>query len=167
VSDLKTAFERSAKALRLRPSLGLDTAVTKARVREGLVCDIEAGPWRFSTDMPKPIGGTETAPTPGVYGRAALASCLATGYTMYAAKLGVPIESLEVEIQADFDDGALLGVSTSPPGYLAVRYVVTVESSAPEADVRRVLDEGDAHSPYLDVFSRAQKCERITRIKGR
>jgi uncharacterized OsmC-like protein len=167
VSHLKTAFERTAKALQLRPSLGRDTAVTKARVREGLICDIEAGPWRFATDMPKSIGGMETAPTPGMYGRAALASCLATGYTMYAAKLGVPIESLEVEIHADCDDGALFGVSASPPGYLAVRYVVTVESSAPEAEVLRVLDEGDAHSPYLDVFSRAQKCERVTRFKGR
>jgi uncharacterized OsmC-like protein len=166
MSDIKRAFERTAKALALRPSLGRDTAVTKARVRDGLICDIEAGPFRFATDMPKAIGGTESAPTPGMYGRAALASCLATGYTMYAAKLGVPIRALEIEIQADCDDGALFGVSDSPPGYLEVRYVVTIESSAPEAEVMKVLDEGDAHSPYLDVFSRAQKCTRVVRLTG-
>ena len=164
--DLKTAFERTAKALKLRPSLGRDTGITKARIREGLTCDIEAGPWRFVADMPKQVGGAETGPTPGVYGRAALGSCLAIGYMLHAAKLGVPIRALEVEIQADFDDGALFGVSDSPPGYLEVRYVVTVESSAPEADVLQVLDEGDARSPYLDVFSRAQKCTRIVRITG-
>jgi hypothetical protein len=28
----------------------------------------------------------------------------------------------------------------------------------------RVLDEGDAHSPYLDVFTRAQTCRRSVRI---
>jgi hypothetical protein len=42
--------------------------------------------------------------------------------------------------------------------------VVTVESSAPEADVRRVLDDADARSPYLDVFRRAQPCSRTVRI---
>ena len=161
-----TAFDRAARALTSRPSLGRGTGITRARVREGLTCDIEAGPWRFVADMPKSAGGSEAGPTPGVYGRAALASCLAIGYMMYAAKLGVPIQSLEVEIQADYDDGALYGVSDSPPGYLEVRYIVTVESSAPEEDVLRVLDEGDAHSPYLDVFGRAQKCRRIVRFTG-
>jgi uncharacterized OsmC-like protein len=167
MEHLKIAFERSAKALTLRPSLGRDTGVTKARIREGLTCDIEAGPWRFVADMPKQVGGAETGPSPGVYGRAALGSCLAIGYMLHAARLGVPIRGLEVEIQADYDDGALFGVSDSPPGYLEVRYIVTVESSAPEADVLRVIDEGDAHSPYLDVFSRAQKCTRSVRITGR
>jgi len=36
------------------------------------------------------------APTPGVLGRAALGSCLAIGYMMYAAKTGVPLAGLEV-----------------------------------------------------------------------
>jgi hypothetical protein len=83
---------------------------------------------------------------------------------MYAARLRVPIAAIEVEVQADYDDGALLGVSDSPPGYLDVRYIVTVETTAPEADVQRVIDAGDAHSPYLDVFSRAQTCRRTIRL---
>ena len=81
-----------------------------------------------------------------------------------AVRPGVACESIEVEVQADYDDGALFGVSEAPPGYLEVRYTVTVESDAPEADVRRVLDEGDAHSPYLDIFSRGQTCVRSMRI---
>ena len=83
---------------------------------------------------------------------------------MYAAKLEVPIAKLEVEVEADYDDGALFGVTDVPPGYLEVRYTVTVESSAPRTDVLRVLDEGDKHSPYLDVFSRSQKCVREVKI---
>lgn len=161
---LRVAFERSAKALTLRPSLGRGTGVSRTRIRQGLTCEIEDGPWTLTADMPAQAGGDGTAPTPGVFGRAALGSCLAIGYMLHAAKLGVPIASLDVEIQADYDDGALFGVSTSPPGYLDVRYTVTVDSSAPESDVHRVLDEGDAHSPYLHVFSRAQPCRRTVSI---
>ncbi len=161
---VRTAFERSAKAVSLRPSLGRGTGVSRARVRDGLTCEIDEGPWKLTADMPEQIGGNGSAPTPGVFGRAALGGCLAIGYMMYAAKLGVPFTSVEVEIQADYDDGALLGVSGTSPGYQEVRYIVTVESPAPESDVRRVLDEGDAHSPYLDVFSHPQTCRRTVRI---
>jgi uncharacterized OsmC-like protein len=165
MEKIKSSFERNVQVLKENPSLGRSTGSSKIRVRSGLICDIEEGRWHLTADMPEGAGGTATAPTPGVYGRAALGSCLAMGYTMYAAKLGVPIESLEIELHADYDDGALFGVGDTVPGYTEVRYVVTVESSAPEADVLRVLDEGDVHSPYLDVFRRAQKCTRTVRVK--
>ena len=161
---IKAAFERNVETLTSQPSLGRSTGSSKVRIRSGLVCDIEEGRWRLAADMPEGAGGTASAPTPGVYGRAALGSCLAMGYTMYAAKLGVPIDALEIELFADYDDGALFGVGDSAPGYAEIRYVVTIESSASEADVLRVLDEGDAHSPYLDVFRRAQKCTRSVHI---
>jgi uncharacterized OsmC-like protein len=165
MDPIKRAFETVAGALAANPALGRGTGKTTARVRTGLVCEIEAGPWRFVADMPGTCGGTESAPTPGVYGRAALGSCLAIGYAMRAAKRGVALSCIEVEVQADYDDGALFGVTDTPPGYSEIRCLVTVTTDAPEADVLRVLDEADAHSPYLDVFRRAQSCKRQVRIE--
>jgi hypothetical protein len=81
--------------------------------------------------------------------------------------MDVPIRSIEVEVEADYDDGALFGVADEPAGYSAVRYLVTVETDAPEDDVLRMLDDADAHSPYLDVFRRAQRCERRVAIVTR
>jgi uncharacterized OsmC-like protein len=165
LTSIKTALERTSKALTLKPALGRDTGISKTRVREGLTCDVQEGNWKLSVDMPAAVGGNGSAPSPGVYGRAAFGSCLAIGYMMQAAKLGVAIHALEVEVQADFDDGVLLGVHQDvPAGYTEVRYTVTVESDAPEQDIMRVLDEGDAHSPYLDVFGRAQACVRNVKI---
>jgi uncharacterized OsmC-like protein len=165
MSEIKRAFEAVVAALEKNPAAGKGTGTTKSRLRKGLACEIEAGPWHFVADMPESCGGTGTAPTPGVYGRAALGSCLAIGYAMRAAKLGVAISSIEVEVQADYDDGALFGVVDVPPGYSEIRCLVTVETDAPEVDVLRVLDEADAHSPYLDVFRRAQRCKREVRIQ--
>ena len=162
--SIKIAFERIAEAMSRRPSLGHGTGVSKIRVTSGLRCEIREGPWHLTADMPEQAGGTGSAPTPGVLGRAALGSCLAIAYMTYAAKMGVPIAGLEVEIQADYDDAALFGVSSVPPGYSEVRYIVTVESNAPEGDILRVLNESDRHDPYLDVFARAQQCRREVRI---
>ena len=98
MGKIKDAFERSQKVLTLRPSRGRATGTTTVRVREGLICDIDSGPWRLVADMPVGAGGTATAPTPGTLGRAALGSCLAIGYIMRAAASDLPITSLTVEI---------------------------------------------------------------------
>jgi len=163
-AKIKSAIDRVIKTLIQKPSFGLDTRISKATITNGLTCEIQEGNWKFTADMPEQVGGNAAGPTPGVYGRAAFGSCLAIGYMMRAAQLGININSLEVEVQADYDDGALLGTSTTPPGYSEVRYSVTVDSDASQEEIMRMLDEADAHSPYLDVFSRAQKCIRKVHI---
>lgn len=157
---IQQAFERTVKALTLKPSLGYGTGISKTRIKKGLTCEIEEGNWKLLADMPTAAGGDAGAPTPGMYGRAALGSCLAIGYMMRAAKMGIPVDALEVEVQADYDDGALFGTVKKDPGYSEVRYVVTIETDAAEEEILKLLDEADAHSPYLSVFSNAQKCHR-------
>ena len=161
---IKTAYNRSVKALSLKPSLGLGTGISRARITDGLTCKVTEGNYTLVADMPQQVGGNAAGPTPGVFGRAALGSCLAIGYMMQAAKMGLPVDALEVEIQADYDDGALFGTSNLPPGYLEVRYHVTVESDAGQEEIQQMLDEADKCSPYLDVFSRGQKCMRTVNI---
>jgi uncharacterized OsmC-like protein len=164
-ATIRVALERNVKAVSLRPSTGQGTAVTRTRLRPGLVCEVEEGPWRFTVGMTEKYGGTNAGPNPGVYGRGAVGSCLAIGYAMWAARLGVPIENLEVEVQADYDLRGELGVSDDiAPGYLAIRYIVTVESPAPEADILRVLDTADQHSSWRDDIARPVPINREVRI---
>jgi uncharacterized OsmC-like protein len=162
---IKEAFERTRHLLSRRPTLRQQRFSTTVRLAEGLACEIESGPWRLVADLPPTAGGGGAGPTPGVLGRAALGSCLAIGYALRAAASGVPIARLEIEVTADSDEGALFGVPGAVPGYSEVRYTVTVESSAPLEEVRRVLDEADAHSPYLAVFERPQRCTRTVVVR--
>jgi uncharacterized OsmC-like protein len=162
---IRLAFERSHKALSLKPSLGSGTGISKTKIENGLTCHVTEGPWELKADMPEAAGGNSAGPTPGVYGRAALGSCLAIGYMMRASKNKINIYSLEVEVQASYDDGPLFGTRNDvPPGYTQVKYIITIESDAPEEEIMKMLDEGDEHSPYLDVFARSQSCIREVKI---
>ncbi len=163
---IRRAFERNAKALTLKPTRGQGTAVTKVRVREGLTCDITEGPWKLTADLSEKSGGNGAGPNPGALGRAALGSCLAMTYVMWAAKYGVPLSALEVEVQADYDSRGTHGIGGVSPGYQEVRYLVTIESDAPEADILRLLDEADRHTTYLDVFRNPQNVRREVRIQA-
>jgi uncharacterized OsmC-like protein len=148
---IKEALERNVKVVSARPSVGQGTAVTRVTLHPGLACDVEDGPWKFSVGMTEKYGGQNNGPNPGVYGRAALGSCLAIGYGMWAARLEIPIRSLTVEVRAKYDVRGELGVDDSVrPGYGDIVYVVTVDTDAPEADVHRWLDMADRHSSWLD-----------------
>ncbi|MBI1967933.1 MAG: OsmC family protein [Gemmatimonadetes bacterium] len=162
---IRSALERNVKAVALRPAVGQGTAATKVKLLPGLACEASEGPWKLVVGMTDKYGGSNAGPNPGIYGRTALGSCLAIGYAMWAARLGVPIDALEIEVQADYDVRGELGVSDDvPPGYSAVRYIVRVESTAPEADVLRVLDTADRYSSYRDDFTRAVPVRREVRI---
>lgn len=39
--SIRRAFERTAKAVRMRPLLGLYTTTTQVRLRNGTTCDVE------------------------------------------------------------------------------------------------------------------------------
>ena len=161
---IKEAVSRSTKALSLKPSLGLGTGISRTKITNGLSCEITEGKYKLVADMPESVGGNASGPTPGVYGRAAFGSCLAIAYMLRASAMDIKIDSLQVDVQADYDDGALFGTSTAPPGYLEVRYTVTIESDATEEKIMEMLDVADKHSPYLDVFARQQKCTRDVHI---
>jgi hypothetical protein len=52
----------------------------------------------------------------------------------------------------------------TPAGYLEVLYSTYIENSAPERKMVQMLNEGDAHRPSLEIFSRSQKCFRHVHI---
>jgi uncharacterized OsmC-like protein len=157
---IKTAFERNGRAVELRPAVGQKTAITKARMVDGLHVEAEEGRWKLVSDASEKSGGTAAGPDPGFVVRAALGNCFVMGYVTWAAHYGVPIESVEVELHADFDARGQHGMGDIPAGYSEIRYHVRIESAAPEADVLRVVEHADRCSMVGDVFRRAHTLVR-------
>jgi uncharacterized OsmC-like protein len=165
-AKIRTCFEQNVEAVRLRPDAGQGTATTKVRCRNGLACEVTDGKWTLRADMSEKSGGGGTAPDPGVLGRAALGTCLTIGYAMWAARRGVPLGAIDVEVQGRYDVRGEYGVSKDvEPGFVSVRYVVNVESDAPEAEVRRLIDEADAHSPWLRIYRGGVDVQREVTVR--
>jgi len=155
VERIKTAFDRNGRAIELRPGVGRKTAVTKTRVVDGLRVETTEGRWTLVSDASEKSGGGGAAADPGFVVRAALGNCLAMGYVTWAAHLGVPIESVEIEMHADFDVRGQHGADGIPPGFSEIRCDVRIASSASAADVARVVEQADRSSMVGDVFRRA------------
>ncbi|UCG75673.1 MAG: OsmC family protein [Gemmatimonadota bacterium] len=167
VERIRTSVDRGIEAMKRRDSVGRGTAVTKVRMVDGLTCRVEDGAWSLTVDMPGRAGGNDAGPNPGVIGRGALGSCLAIAYGLWAARRGVPIDSLEVEVQADYDVRGQYGLDENiPVAYSEIRYVVSVRSDAPEHEVLAALEDAEAHCVYLKIFTEPQRVCREVRFEG-
>ena len=162
--SIKEAFERKEKTMQRLPSVGKGSVTTKINVIDGTTCQIEEGDWKLIADMSEKNGGKNEGPTPGTFGRAAFGSCLAMTYIMFASKMEVAIESLEIEVQVDYDARGMYGFEDVKPGYSEIRYNVKVESAASEQELMKVLDKADKHSSYLDVFANGTKVKRTVEL---
>lgn len=164
IENIKTAFERNGRAIELRPAVGKKTAITKVRVVQGVHCEAEEGRWKVVADASEKSGGTALGPDPGLLVRSALGTCLAMGYVIWAAHLDVPVNNIEVEIEADFDARGQHDMAGISPGYSEIRYLVRIESDAPESDIERVVETADRASMVGDVFRRAHTLKRTLTI---
>ena len=161
---LKHAFKRNKQALKKRPSLGQNTALTTVRVRNGTTCEIESGSKRLVCDVGTKMGGNDAGPGPSILQRGALGSCLAIGYATWAAEMEIPVEDIKVEVESDYDARGQFGVTEEPPGFMEIRYCVSIESPASEDRIRELIETADAHSPVLDDFKRPIPVNREIKI---
>lgn len=163
---IKKAFERNKKALELRPGLGQSTARTMVKLHKGTTCEITSGTKKLICDVGEDAGGNDAGPGPGILERGALGSCLAIGYATWAAYMNIPLETVEVEVESDFDARGQFALSEEPPGFRELRYRVTIESPAPQEKIQNLVEKADAHSPVLDDFKRPVKVKRRLNIRS-
>ena len=152
---LKTAWERNREAMRRRPAVGRGTSKVAVRMAEGLLCEMRQGDWKVECDAPQEEGGAERAPTPGFFVLGGIGACSAMGLVMRAARQGLPIDGVTVEVEADYDSNGEYGLSDAPVGYGALRAIYHVDSPAPEEDIRKLLEEEERHGFMHDVIQRA------------
>jgi uncharacterized OsmC-like protein len=161
---IKQALERTHGIFAAKPNAARVTKTGRATLVDGMLCQYTEGDFTVHSDQPEVLGGEGKALTPGGYLRAGLSLCLAQGYVMRAIRRGIALHKVEVDIEADVDMRSVLGFAGVPCGFAEFRFKVRVESDAPEAAVRAVIDEADGVSPVLECIRRAQRIVRSVAI---
>jgi uncharacterized OsmC-like protein len=157
LQNIKLATERSNKAVELKPSLARCTEIAKAQLGEDMRFDIDVDGVKIKADVPKKYGGNGTTPGPSAHALSSLIICALVGYLMKFAEKDIPITGIGMEVQADSD-------SAAKNEYTDVRYIVNVESDAPEEDIQRAIAESDSASFGLALFQRPVNTHREVRI---
>lgn len=107
----------------------------------------------FTVDEPAALGGTDKAANPVEFALAALGSCQVITYQFWAAKRGIPLESVKVTVDGDLDLHGFLGFSLNTrPGFGDVRVSVALDGPASRDVYEQLRRDVDEHCPVLDLF---------------
>jgi len=154
--QIRIAVERVSDVFRKKPSAALNTKRASGTVEHGLVCHARQDGYTATMDMPEPIGGEGSAPSPGFHIRVGLVGCIAIGVKLTAAREGLDIDRIDVEVEMDFDDAAMIGVSDNTAAPLEMRITISIESAAPWKDVEAMVGRALERDPYFIAFREAQ-----------
>ncbi len=159
MADVRDSIEKAVRYLTENPADAKATdSFATATLGESLRVEIQ-GPngERMVTDMPGSIGGQGEHPSPGWLFRAGIASCVASTIGMEAAREGIELSSLEVEVDSESDDRGILGIDESvPPGPLSTRIQVRAKADGvDDGRLRQILETGAGRCPVCDATKRA------------
>jgi uncharacterized OsmC-like protein len=156
------------RKIRENPALGKRTVKLRSSWQRGAKALVEVGthealgkpatpPTRrfvLMTDAPPGLGGVDSGPAAVETLLIALAGCVTSGIAANAALFEVPIDGLDIELEADIDLRGLFGHDKSVRnGFSDIRYTVTIQSPASEEKVRRCKETIDRKSPVRDTLA--------------
>lgn len=148
--------ERAIKVFKAKPALAQSVNAGRATVEDGFACTYQQGDKTAVLDMPEAMGGSETGPTPGFYGRAGVTGCLAIGIKMTALRSGLTVSKITVDIEQDFDDRGVFGFDGVPAVASENRITVNIESDHDEQTLRTLVENTIKSDPWFLSFRDAQ-----------
>lgn len=163
---IAVAVERLHGVLANRPDFGRSTSTSVSTLGAGLRCSTSERTHEIHSDLVPALGGDGGAPSPVALLRAALGACLAIGYRLHAAELGVDVTAVRVTVESESElRGMLDPDSCAPPGFTALRYHVDIDSPSPAHEVERLVELADRLSPVLDALTQPQSVQRTVSIR--
>ncbi|WP_162914130.1 OsmC family protein [Taklimakanibacter lacteus] len=161
-AQIRAAQERVADIFRKKPTAAFSSTRASGHVGEGLVCTVRQGDREAVADMPPVLGGGGSAPTPGFFIRVGLASCVAIGIKLTAAREDIALAAVDVDVDMDFDDSALLGLGDNTAAPLETRFTITLATAAPWPEVTAMVERALAADPFFIALRDAQNVKVAT-----
>ncbi len=153
-AQLKQLIVNKQSAFRAQPESAKVTFKTSSRQTDGLRSEVEIRQHRLAADEPRSLGGFDSAPNPVELILAALGTCQEITYRAYATALGIPLDSVSVELSGDIDLRGFFAVDeTVRSGYQNISGTVNLQSSASEEQLRKLSAVVNAHCPVLDILT--------------
>jgi uncharacterized OsmC-like protein len=114
---------------------------------------VRSGAHHVTVDEPTTLGGRGAGPNPVEYALAALGSCQVITYQFWAAKLGLQLDTVQVDVSGRLDLHGFLGLADDVrPGFQQIS--MRVRLTGPESAKRyaELTEMVDTHCPVLDLY---------------
>lgn len=119
-------------------------------------------------DEPPVLGGQDAGHNPVELVLVALGTCQEIMYSAYASVMGVSIDTVKVNVKGNLDLKGMFGLDkTVPAGFTDVNFQTTIESSADDDALLKLVEAAESNCPVLDMLTRQVPVSGTVTINGR
>lgn len=112
---------------------------------------LQARDHAFTIDEPTALGGDDKGANPIEHLLAALGSCQVITYQVWAQKLGLKLDNVEIELAGDIDLRGFFGIDDSVrPGFQGIELKVTLSGPESQDKYDTLIAEVAKHCPVED-----------------
>ena len=165
-SRIRDAQNRVIDVFKKKQKMALSTNHATASIKDGLKCTFTQGEFSAVMDMPEIMGGDASGPTPGFFARAGIAGCVSMGIKQAAVMAGMVFDTVNVDIETDFDDGAAMGLGMASAAPLETRLVIRINTSLSEPEVSALIEKALSMDPWFLALRDAQRVKFNLKING-
>lgn len=154
ISPLAAVLDATARAVHANPANAAALFTAAGSSTGPVTTTIALGRHTIQSDEPAILGGEDAFPNPVEYALAGLLSCQAVTYRVWAAKLGIEVEDIDIAIEGDLDVRGFFGLDEQiRPGFGQIRVAVQVRGPETPQRYAELQAAVDAHCPVLDLFA--------------
>ena len=153
---LKEALSKTVKGIQDNPVMSRVVFEAQTALAEGVRCtgNVRNFP-TIVVDEPPELGGQDKGANPVELLLVALGTCQEIMYAAMASMMGIRLDEVKVNLKGSLDLKGLFGMDPAiPPGYQKITYETILRSSAPEEELRKLVEAVESHCPVLDTLVR-------------
>lgn len=165
---LKEALSKTVAGIQQNPIMSRVVFEAETALVEGVRCTAKVRNFApIVVDEPPELGGQDKGANPVELVLVALGSCQEIMYAAMASMMGIKLDEVKVNLKGSLDLKGLFGMDpTIPPGYQKITYETILTSSAPEEDLRKLIDAVETHCPVMDTLVRPIEVTGKVTING-
>ncbi len=148
-TTIKSVLQRTMAKYEKNPDSAINTTTCLAVIGKGMYCTVQEGDAVLRMDLPKSVGGEGLAVSPGVFGRACIAGCVAMGIRIAAELQDCPVGNIQVELAMEFDDRGIFSMTKVTAAPIAPRLNIALETSVSQAQIDALVSHALAHDPWF------------------
>lgn len=153
---LKDALSKTVQGIQQNPVMSQVVFEARTELVENVRCSGQVRDFApIVVDEPPELGGGDKGANPVELLLVSLGSCQEIMYAAMASMMGIKLDEVKVNLKGSLDLKGLFGMDPSvPPGYQKISYETILKSSAPEAELRKLIEAVESHCPVLDTLVR-------------
>ncbi|MBI5107813.1 MAG: OsmC family protein [Rhodocyclales bacterium] len=165
---LKEALSKTVQGIQQNPVMSKVVFEAQTALVENVRCTGQVrGFAPIVVDEPPELGGGDKGANPVELLLVSLGSCQEIMYAAMASMMGIKLDEVKVDLKGSLDLKGLFGMDPSvPPGYQKISYETILRSTAPEAELRKLIEAVESHCPVLDTLVRPIEVTGKVTING-